>query len=204
MNARDKSTGGADPESKAPKAFTGVRELIVITKLEAGLRAPAGSFASTKDIDITSLNALLQESSATILPLFGDEEHLARSISSFPSLLRGTSPLTTFYSVQADDARLDSLADQLRAHNLIEAAYVKPASEPPIFDEAMPQAAPNAAPPITPDFSSRQLYLEAAVGGIDARYAWTCPGGKGQGVGIIDIEGAWNFSHEDMLQNQGG
>ena len=32
----------------------------------------------------------------------------------------------------------------------------------------------------------------------------TRPGGRGDGVRIIDIEGEWHFSHEDLPQNQGG
>ena len=51
---------------------------------------------------------------------------------------------------------------------------------------------------------ARQTYLDAAPGGIGAVGARTRPGGRGQGVRIIDLEGAWRFSHEDMLQNQGG
>jgi hypothetical protein len=66
--------------------------------------------------------------------------------------------------------------------------------------------APDAATPptTTPDFTSRQEYLNAAVVGIDARYAWTLNGGSGAGVNIIDIEWGWNFTHEDLAQNQGG
>jgi len=37
-----------------------------------------------------------------------------------------------------------------------------------------------------------------------ARYAWTMPGGLGSGVKIIDLEWNWNFSHEDLIQNEGG
>ena len=51
---------------------------------------------------------------------------------------------------------------------------------------------------------AQQGYLDRAPAGIDARFAWTRPGGRGQGVRIIDVEGGWQFSHEDMLQNQGG
>jgi hypothetical protein len=49
-----------------------------------------------------------------------------------------------------------------------------------------------------------QGYLGPAPGGVDAQYAWTKSGGKGIGIKMIDIEGAWNFSHEDMVQNQSG
>lgn len=39
---------------------------------------------------------------------------------------------------------------------------------------------------------------------VPSIYAATVRGGRGLGVGIIDIEGAWRFSHEDLRQNQGG
>jgi hypothetical protein len=41
-------------------------------------------------------------------------------------------------------------------------------------------------------------------GGVEARYAWTLPGGGGAGVRVIDLEWNWRFTHEDLLQNQGG
>ena len=52
--------------------------------------------------------------------------------------------------------------------------------------------------------ANRQGYLGPAPGGVDAQFAWTIPGGKGIGIKVIDIEGAWNFRHEDLLQNQNG
>lgn len=50
------------------------------------------------------------------------------------------------------------------------------------------------------DFQSLQGYLEpASEFGIDARYAWTVPGGTGKNVTIADIEYAtWNLNHEDL------
>jgi len=51
---------------------------------------------------------------------------------------------------------------------------------------------------ITPQLIGEQGYLEAAPIGIDARYAWTFIGGKGQNVNIIDVEAAWNEMHEDF------
>jgi hypothetical protein len=94
---------------------------------------------------------------------------------------------------------------------MVDAAYVKPAGETPapVMDAAaatplndmLPD--PGDAPPVTPDFNGRQGYLDAAPGGIDARYASTLPGGGG-GVRIIDCEWGWRFTHEDLLRNQGG
>ena len=59
-------------------------------------------------------------------------------------------------------------------------------------------ALPGDAPAITPDFTASQIYLNPAPAGIDARFAWTKPGGRGEGVTIIDCEWGWNFSHEDL------
>lgn len=107
-----------------------------------------------------------------------------------------------YYKVEAPDERLDSLAERLRQLDVVEAAYVKPgraASAPQRY------ASRKEEPPVhTPDFTVRQGYLDAAPGGIDARYAWTRPGGGGAGVKIVDVEGAWRFSHEDLGQSQGG
>src|SRR5205814_387507 len=36
------------------------------------------------------------------------------------------------------------------------------------------------------------------------RWAWTQAGGRGRDVRILDVEGAWRFTHEDLTLNQGG
>ena len=79
---------------------------------------------------------------------------------------------------------------------------MKPPAEPPLINDMAPAAV--EAPPTTPDLTSRQVYLEPAPSGIDARHAWTLRGGRGEDVRVIDIEGAWRFTHEDLTQNQGG
>ncbi len=67
------------------------------------------------------------------------------------------------------------------------------------------EPAPLPAPPpaITPDFTGNQGYLNAATGGIEARYAWTIPGGNGSGVKIYDVEYSWNQTHEDLSKANG-
>jgi hypothetical protein len=105
--------------------------------------------------------------------------------------------------VEAPEAQLEDLAEQLRRQDAIEAAYVKPAAEPPGINDELPADA-NEAPPATPDFVGSQVYLGPAPAGIEALWAHTQPGGKGTGIRIIDIEGAWRFDHEDLKQVQGG
>jgi serine protease len=59
-------------------------------------------------------------------------------------------------------------------------------------------ALPAPPPAITPDFTGNQGYLDAAPGGIEARLAWTIPGGDGSGITIYDVEYSWNQTHEDL------
>ncbi|MCH8992562.1 MAG: S8 family serine peptidase, partial [Acidobacteria bacterium] len=50
----------------------------------------------------------------------------------------------------------------------------------------------------TPSFESSQAQLNSAPGGVDARAAWTLPGGDGTGTQVIDIEYGWQLTHEDL------
>lgn len=106
--------------------------------------------------------------------------------------------------------RIDS--NRLRQVDTVVGAYVKPptiyavTAEPPLRTVALNAMLPQAevAPPMTPQFMAQQGYLDAAPDGIEARWAWTQPGGAGADVRIVDVEGEWRFTHEDLAQNQGG
>ncbi|MCK4305777.1 MAG: S8 family serine peptidase, partial [Candidatus Eisenbacteria sp.] len=50
----------------------------------------------------------------------------------------------------------------------------------------------------TPDFTALQGYLGPAPDGVDAEGVWGIPGGRGQTVQVLDIEGAWLWEHEDL------
>lgn len=89
---------------------------------------------------------------------------------------------------------VNALVMQLNAIHSVEIAYAEAAAEPVVFGIAADGEVPIA--PVT--YESQQGYLDPAPYGIDARYAWTVPGGTGSGVKIVDVEGAWNGSHEDL------
>ena len=91
--------------------------------------------------------------------------------------------------------QVKGLLAALNALPSVEIAYAQPHPRPPAD-----------IPPPTPNLESLQGYLDPAPLGIDARYSWTQPGGRGQGVRIVDVEGAWNTTHEDLppLFYQGG
>ena len=156
--------------------------------------------------DVSALRDLLASEAVTLEPLFGVSEERIQEKAASIAAETGAEvlDLSVYYHVEAPDERLDDLAERLLQMEGIEAAYVKPPAEPAVFRlDAM--AAQTEEPRIqTPDFTSRQGYLGPAVVGIDANNAWTIPGGGGAGVNIIDTEWGWIFTHEDLIQNQGG
>jgi hypothetical protein len=194
-------TGGLPTPEDIPME----RELIVVAKRALGLRATREGVASVTGADVSALGDLLDSEGITLKPLFGvSEDRLQARVASLAAETGAEVPdLSIYYRVEAPDERLDALAERLQQLDSVEAAYVKPPAElPQILNDMVPLA---EEPPIhTHDFTARQGYLDAAPGGIDARYAWTQSGGGGAGVRIIDIEGAWRFTHEDLGQNQGG
>ena len=195
------------PDSRP--GFSSVPELICLAAPGTGLRARAAAVASASGANVSSLNALLTAAGATMVPIFGSEPRVEASRAAAATSAAASLPeLSSYYSVIVDPAKMDKLAADLLNDPSVQAAYVKPAATPPVWLEDGGQAVADAAPDgeqvPTPSFVANQLYLEVAPGGIDARYAWTRSGGKGQGVRVIDVEGAWRFTHEDLLQNQGG
>jgi hypothetical protein len=98
--------------------------------------------------------------------------------------------LNLYYQLTVSSgADVDWLLEELNALDIIEHAYLEPRIE---------LAGRNSRLPRSPDFRSEQGYLNPAPQGIDAYYAWTLPGGRGEGVKIIDIETGWNLKHEDL------
>jgi hypothetical protein len=95
------------------------------------------------------------------------------------------------------------LVGELNRLDGVEVAYAEPPPEPAMVNFGMDAAvrsllAAADIPPTTPLYQSNQGYLNVAPGGIDANYAWTVTGGKGTNVKVVDIEGAWRTTHEDM------
>ncbi len=179
------------------------RELVVVVKPALRLRATAGGLKSLAGVDVAALHRVVSAAGTAMTPLFGaSEERMEAAAKALAAAGAAVPALSHYYAVRADDDKLDALAAKLRKSPHVEGAYVKPAAELPVLNDMKPKLA--QAPSNTPDFSARQGYLDVAPGGVDARFAWTLPGGRGAGVRIIDIENGWNFAHEDLVQNQGG
>jgi hypothetical protein len=198
-------------------------ELIVIAKKDVELRSHQTTVSSLSGADVKDLSAILRSEGISMSPLFGDsEEQLQQEMSTLAAAaepseeIMGEIPdLSVFYSVDAPEDKLEALAAKLSACASVEAAYVKPPALPsqtmvqPMMEESqelinMMSSLEIEAAPATANFTTRQTYLGPAPAGIDAQYAATLVGGRGAGVGICDIEGAWRFTHEDLRVNQGG
>jgi hypothetical protein len=182
-------------------------ELVIIAN---NADAPIRRRDVTESTEVESHLRDILPPSAEVSRVFGSPNRLQSSLQGTEQEDFGTE-LLNYFTVPGDATELESLAETLRDDDAIAYAFVKPPAEPPIAPpgegeeavRAMPGPAEDA-PPVTPDFTARQGYLEAAPTGVDARWAWTRPGGKGNGIRVIDIEGAWRFTHEDLIVNQGG
>ncbi|MCP2294242.1 Subtilase family protein [Nocardia amikacinitolerans] len=198
MAPTDQRRSSARPP--VPGSTRSPAELIVVTH---GAARPIGPIALRDSAAGRSHLQATLPGGARLSPIFGPADRL-------PGRLRGTdqesigAQYLNYFAVLGVADDLEAVAEQLRDDDAVAGAYVKPPAEPPIAPLSAVSASMAAAPAVTPDFQGRQGYLDAAPTGIDARWAWSRPGGRGTGVRVIDVEGAWRFTHEDLTQNQGG
>ena len=198
---------------KKPKEspFTGPPGQVVVILKEDVAPAPKGS----RDIaraPQAGLQKALSLHGVTLTPLFAGTESETAAIVSKAMARPATGHLAkmkNFYTIEkAPGTKLEAIVKDLLKLDAVDGAYIKPMGEPPVYYEADDApgsiASTGGGVPITTNLTPNQTYLNAAPGGIDAVYAWTLAGGRGDGVNIVDIEGGWNMSHEDLAVNNGG
>lgn len=183
-------------------------QVIIRFKPKTGIRLVGTEFTSISPADVSKINAILKDiPGVTVNRLFEQTEAVlqekARVIAA-KAKQADVPDLSRYYSARVPGKYADKLVENLKQEALVDAVYIKPPAVPPAIldEEAEPVA--DEPPLVTKDMTAEQGYLNAAPEGIDAHFAWTHPGGCGDGISIIDIEGAWNFNHEDLLLNQGG
>ncbi len=82
--------------------------------------------------------------------------------------------------------RLAALSD------VVETAYAEARAVLPVAPPRAP-AAPRASAVRAAMRSQR--YLDKRPAGVDARFAWTQPGGRGEDVRLVDVEMGWRLTH---------
>jgi subtilisin family serine protease len=105
-----------------------------------------------------------------------------------------------FLEFKAKDAgKAGELAEKIRKAGLGDVADVLPVpTAVPAIGPATGVVPANANAFETPNFFNRMAYLGAGPVGLGYLDAWSLPGGDGQDVTVIDIEGAWHLDHEEM------
>lgn len=189
---------------------TGV-QIIIKFKKEAGARIADAQVSSTTQTDLSKFASILNKNKGVAISRLFDQTE--SELESDVAKVRNdsgqeVSELSGYYTINAtSEAQAKKILKSLEGLDYLEDAYIEPPAMPAFFDPPVDIAdivASNVEVAATPDFKNQQGYLNPAPAGVDAYYAWTQAGGKGTGVKVIDIEGGWNFSHEDLLQNQGG
>ena len=123
-------------------------------------------------------------------PLFTRDEEFLEEARTDAETVTGEeqADLANYYAItlKSEEAG-ETVADELNALDSVEIAYLAPIGE-------------DAAdlPPPTPSYTANQGYLGPAPNGIDARFAWTFAGGRGEQIRFIDVEQGWNIAHEDL------
>ncbi|MFC5215925.1 S8 family peptidase [Streptomyces coerulescens] len=175
-------------------------ELIVVARPEARLRAQAEGVRSVAGADVRALNMFLSDEQLALEPLFGSEERLQQATGA-----QDTPDLALFYRVRGGESRAQELRARIAALPGIDTAYVKPGAVPASLGQVGEGSGRlKEGAPVTPDYSGRQGYLRPAPEGVDAHWAWQRPGGAGQGVTVIDVEGSWQLGHEDLAGKLAG
>ena len=176
-------------------------ELILVYRdstVESGPAGPAPAVAPRGTAE-----RLAEEVGATLAPIFSEPAIFAEA--HHPEAREAS----RYASAVMPAAEAETLAAKLRALPDVETVYVRLQPENPIapYDErdhaAWQLAADIGAPAAPPDFRQRQGYLGPSPSGVDAAAAWNKPGGRGEGVRLLDIEGGWCLTHVDLQPNDG-
>lgn len=180
-------------------------EIVVAVKPEAKANLTLEGLTVAPPFDEKSLNDIVSSPQTTLKPLFGLSEARLNLKTQELAKQTGGEPLnlSRFYRLQAPENQVQELMDRLSEQPAVDAVFRRPGAVPAIWFSDM-VADPTPVPPEIPDFSETQRYLNPGPIGIDAEFAWKQPGGKGTGICIVDVEGAWRFSHQDLKENQGG
>jgi hypothetical protein len=184
-------TGAGSVAAAPPASHRSPDRLIVKFDETARVRVRAGRPASLVGTSLGEFERTLSfYANHELKPLVGRSEPdvdrmrlraEARSGRSLPDM-------NSYFEINLDRAVPDQLLEKLRALEIVET----------IYRAALPVPPPIDIPPPTLDGEPWQYYLDPAPIGIDARDAWTRPGGRGEGVLLIDIEYNWRDTHEDL------
>ena len=185
------------PKPKYEKLTANINSDYIVLKLAEGIGQPNlnGRQFDRTGTEWNKLNAIIASSdkAAAIRPHFSLDRNILNNLRARGSARIGTPlpDLSLYYRLELTHA-LDNpgkikIIEELNTLGIVEIAYFPPVPEPASVDDVK----------LTPMWESQQYYLQPAPTGLDAYYAWSL-GNKGAGVKVIDIEGNWIQTHEDL------
>lgn len=183
---------GQPPKPLRFKPYKGRDYVVVELRYDSGVSPSTAGFKapSAKQPVATSLNTILEgfrvESCRSHFGL-RDAALRRRSIEAprrMPKTVSADFAQSGVLQIVPRRARdCHELAKKLNRHGAVWKAY------------QAPQPVPAA---VSPNMEPCQGYLCSAPDGINAMVAWQYYGGQGEGVAVCDIEGDWNFTHQDL------
>lgn len=169
------------------------------------VRLDGAQFRDDTGLDISSLDATLaraqvQEIRRTFDGNPADLRALKQAAEARSGVVGPDLSLWFDIRVAGGHAEVARLINELNALDAVEIAHPAPIVENAVIDPPT-----NLAPVHTtteglrsPNFVSRQGYLNAAPTGLNAAAAWNVPGGHGEGQHFCDVELCWTIDHEDF------
>ena len=171
----------------------------------SGVRVRDGRVVSLAGRDLTAVRRVLADvPGARLVPLFGMPETVLVRLTEQAEQRSGQAQadlnLHFHVEVAAGTSRtqVEALMNGLNSLDIVEVVEGEP-----IVAEPQDTGDPVLAPSTTPDFTTLQGYRHIGPGGIDANFAATVPGGSGNNVRVIDLEWAWQDTHEDLTSIHG-
>lgn len=119
---------------------------------------------------------------------------LAAAAAAAPPLFPGaTAPrLRRWRTLAVPAATAAGVARDFESLEGVHDVSLRPKAEPAAFLVAPKDG--ESCPIETPAYHQKQGYLEA----LEVGAAWALPGGRGANITVADVEGEWNFRHEDL------
>jgi subtilisin family serine protease len=163
----------------------------IVVKFERGVTVESGT-DRIGGAGAASVRQIVRDAGLTDLEpmISGDPADIhARRMTAEDRVRMNLPDLSLYFRCPIDNPEVAArTVSQLNRLDEVEIAYFEPPTE----------VASIETPTTTPNFESGQTYLDPATDGVDARAAWTLPGGSGNGVRIIDVERGWQLTHEDL------
>jgi subtilisin family serine protease len=185
-------------------SFDGLTSRVIVKFREGTPRHVVDSALGKRASDSAASMAIAEEALAVVPTFWRSPEELQAEEARLESSSEiDLADLSLYLDVRtASPERAERLARRLESFDEIEVAYVQATPLPPgayashvDHSEISKAAAPLA---VTPDFTGTQFYLGTAPGGFGIKAMRNEPGGRGQGIRVLDIQYSWNVNHEDL------